>query len=79
MYHLAVSRDKHYVTCTWVYPDPATVLAFPAPGNPASFCIPIPDLLSLVHLPLTLQGLALDPAQCFRATDGVVVRVQRDP
>ncbi|MEZ5966300.1 MAG: kelch repeat-containing protein [Planctomycetota bacterium] len=45
-------------------------------GNPATLCIPIPADPTLTWSPFTLQGVAVDPASCVRATDGLLVVLQ---
>jgi hypothetical protein len=48
-----------------------------ATGDPASFCFPLPRDLALEGASLCVQGLALQPAACLRATDAAVVTLQR--
>jgi hypothetical protein len=59
----------------FLHPTPRFLLV--ASGDPASFCFPLPKDLSLEGASLCAQGLALQPAACMRATDAVVVTLQR--
>ena len=61
-----------------LYPELAGAFVLPAAGNPAMRCLQVPAHPALADLPLTLQGLALQPGPCFRATDGIAARVQRN-
>jgi len=50
----------------------------PLAGNPASFCVDIPDAPGVAGVSVCLQGAAVEAGGCYRLTDAVVVTVQRD-
>jgi len=52
-------------------------VSIPLSTDPASLCLPVPPDPALAGALLTMQGMALEPATCFTATDGMAVILQR--
>jgi hypothetical protein len=51
-------------------------IVVPLAGDPALLCVPLPDHAGLYGQAFVLQGAALDPAGCFRLTEGLLVTIQ---
>jgi hypothetical protein len=58
-----------------LHPAPLALVPLAA-GNPATLCVSLPPEAALVGQSFCVQGTSLQPAGCFRLTDGVVVTLQ---
>jgi hypothetical protein len=54
----------------------APMSVFAVPGNPALWCLRLPDEPALVGQSFNAQGVAREPGGCYRLTDAVVVTIQ---